>query len=128
MRDKVKFSLRYLNCLSPWRLGGCCLACLVKNSGDDVLKYFPSFSKEIQSDISCKLSPKETICMTCQILFLGKKLEKYHQFDVWWICSESGFNRLVILLVFLIGVKIILKLISQTTNGIIYTALGWNFR
>ena len=30
------------------------------------------FSPENRFDISCKLSPKETICMKCQNLFSGK--------------------------------------------------------
>ena len=34
--------------------------------------YFSYFSQKIKYDISCKLSPKETICMKCQILFSGK--------------------------------------------------------
>ena len=35
--------------------------------------YFSYFSQKTGFDISCKLSPKETICMKCQILFSGKK-------------------------------------------------------
>ena len=31
--------------------------------------FFFLFFPEIGFDISCKLSPKETICMKCQILF-----------------------------------------------------------
>ena len=34
--------------------------------------FFLFFLKKIGFDISCKLSPKETICMTCQSLFSGK--------------------------------------------------------
>ena len=30
------------------------------------------FSQKIGFDISCKLSPKETVCMECQSLFSGK--------------------------------------------------------
>ena len=45
------------------------LACWVKISADNNLKYF---SKKIGFDISCKLSPQETICMKCQSLFSGK--------------------------------------------------------
>ena len=33
---------------------------------------FSLFSQKTGFDISCKLSPKETICMKCQILFSGK--------------------------------------------------------
>ena len=34
--------------------------------------YFSYFSQKTEFDISCKLSPLETICMKCQILFSGK--------------------------------------------------------
>ena len=44
-----------------------------KISADDNLKYlFSYFPHNIGFDISCKLSPKETICMKCQSLFSGK--------------------------------------------------------
>ena len=33
---------------------------------------FPIFPQKTGSDISCKLSPLETICMKCHILFSGK--------------------------------------------------------
>ena len=33
---------------------------------------FYLFSQKIGFEISCKLSPRETICMTCQSLFSGK--------------------------------------------------------
>ena len=39
---------------------------------------FLIFAGKIAIDISCKLSPYETICMTCQILFPGKK--KSHEY------------------------------------------------
>ena len=48
------------------------LALWVKFSADDILKYFSYFSQKTGFDISCKLSPLETICMKCQILFWGK--------------------------------------------------------
>ena len=48
------------------------LALWVKFSADDILKYFSYFSQKTGFDISCKLSPKETICMKCQILFSVK--------------------------------------------------------
>ena len=48
------------------------LALWVKFSADNILKYFSYFSQKTGYDISCKLSPKETICMKCQILFSGK--------------------------------------------------------
>ena len=37
----------------------------------DILKYFIYFSQKVGFDISCKLSPLETNCMKCQILFYG---------------------------------------------------------
>ena len=48
------------------------IACWVKISADDILKYFSYFSLEVGFDMRCKLSP--TICMKCQILpiFWGK--------------------------------------------------------
>ena len=39
------------------------------NSVDDKLCYFSYFSQKIVFDISCKLSPWETICMKSQTLF-----------------------------------------------------------
>ena len=48
------------------------LALWVNFSADDILKYFSYFSQKTGYDISCKLSPKETICMKCRILFSGK--------------------------------------------------------
>ena len=41
--------------------------------------YFSYLSQEKGFDISCKLSPKETICMKCRILFSGKKIRKIFQ-------------------------------------------------
>ena len=38
-------------------------------SADDILKYLPYFSKKTGFNISCKVSPLESICMKCQILF-----------------------------------------------------------
>ena len=53
------------------------LALLVKFSVDDSLKYFSNFSQETGFDILCKLSPQESICIKCQIMFyLKKKKEK----------------------------------------------------
>ena len=43
-----------------------CLALWVKISADDNLNYFPNFLQKTGFDISCKLSPSETICMQCQ--------------------------------------------------------------
>ena len=51
---------------------GECLALCIKFSADSILKYFSYFSQEKGFDISCKLSPLETIFMKCQILFSGK--------------------------------------------------------
>ena len=41
-------------------------------SADDILKYFPYFYQKTGFDISCKLSPMETICRQCQSLTSGK--------------------------------------------------------
>ena len=48
------------------------LSTLGKISADDILKYFSIFFQKTRFDISCKLSPMETICMKCQITFSGK--------------------------------------------------------
>ena len=48
-----------------------CLACWVKLSADNILKLF--FFRKWGFDISCKLSPKETICMKCQTQFYREK-------------------------------------------------------
>ena len=49
------------------------LALWLKFSANNILKYFFSyFSWKTGFDVSCKLSPKETICMKCQNLFSGK--------------------------------------------------------
>ena len=45
---------------------------LVKSTTDNILKHFSYFSQKTGFDSSCKLSPMETICMKCQILFSGK--------------------------------------------------------
>ena len=42
------------------------------NSADDTLMIFSHFSKRKGFDISCKLSPVETVCMKFQNLFSGK--------------------------------------------------------
>ena len=42
------------------------------HSADDKLMDFSYFSQKTGSDLSCKLSPLETICMQCQNLFSGK--------------------------------------------------------
>ena len=39
------------------------------NSADDILNYFSYFSQKTGFGISCKLSPLETVCMKCLILF-----------------------------------------------------------
>ena len=42
---------------------------LLANSPDDKLIFFFLFCQTTEFDISCKLSPLETICMKCQNLF-----------------------------------------------------------
>ena len=76
------------------------------NSADDNWWYFSYFSQKTGFDISCKLSPMETICMKCQNCFLEKirkqdclqwrqiawnvklvfweKMRKIYQYVVWW--------------------------------------------
>ena len=53
--------------ISVWRF-----ALWVKTSADHILKYLSYNSHWTGLDIFCKLSPWETICMECQILFSGK--------------------------------------------------------
>ena len=49
------------------------LCMLGKNFSRQYLEiFFFNFSYKIEFDTSCKLSPKETICMKCQILFSMK--------------------------------------------------------
>ena len=55
------------------------LPCWIKNSADDILKYFENRILILGSDNLCRLSPEEKICMKCQILFSGevkKKIKK----------------------------------------------------
>ena len=63
------------------------LIVLWANSADVRLMFFLVFLK-IGFSISCKLSPKETICMSCVILFLGKVRKKYSK-----ISSAENFTR-----------------------------------
>ena len=48
------------------------LSTWVKFSADDILKYFSYISQKTGFDISSNLSPMETSCMKCQILFSWK--------------------------------------------------------
>ena len=57
------------------------LAFWVKFSADNILKYFYFSKKKTGLDISCKLSPKETICMKCQNLFSEKKKKNIYIFQ-----------------------------------------------
>ena len=50
------------------------------------IAVFFLFFQKIDFDISCKLSPMETICMKCQILISWKNKKKNRQFVVCWIC------------------------------------------
>ena len=68
------------------------LSTLGKNiAADDILKYLIFLRK--QDLTSCKLSPLETTCMKCQILFflwiVFEKLEN-NEFVVCGNCNESG--------------------------------------
>ena len=58
------------------------LACWINFSAENILKCFSYFSLKLGFDISCKLSPIETVCMKCQILFSGPNKKKYKQFVV----------------------------------------------
>ena len=51
----------------------CLVSALGKFSADAILIYF-YFSQKTGFDILCKLSPLETICMKCHILFPGKNI------------------------------------------------------
>ena len=51
------------------------LGMLRKNSADNILKY-SYFYYKVGFDISCKLSPKDTICIKCLSLFSGKNKKK----------------------------------------------------
>ena len=62
---------------------------------DNILKYFSYFSWKIGFDISCKLSPKETICMKCQILFSGKN--KKHIINLSFAAFAQGVVKLNLL-------------------------------
>ena len=42
------------------------------DSADEIDEILLIFAQKIGFDISCKLSPKKTICMKCQIPFSGK--------------------------------------------------------
>ena len=65
-------SMSILHVRDSWPFSHLTLNTLSKLSADDILKYLSYFSQKTGFDISCKLSPQETICMKCQILFPGK--------------------------------------------------------
>ena len=46
-------------------------------SGNVFFFFFLFFPRKQVFDISCKLSPLETICMKCQNLFSGKNKKKH---------------------------------------------------
>ena len=58
-----------------WYYNHWCLALWIKFSADDILKCFSYFSQKTGFNISCKLSPLDTICMKCWLLFSGQKKE-----------------------------------------------------
>ena len=49
---------------------------LLANLANNISEYFSYFSQKSGSNISCKLSLMETICMECQNLFSGKYNKK----------------------------------------------------
>ena len=63
------------------------LTTLLANSQDDtlIILVLLYFLLKIGFDISCKLSPREIICMKCQSLYLEKKIRKIFQKVVCWI-------------------------------------------
>ena len=74
--------------ISPWQIRKTSSVSLLTfttilaNSTDDELIIL-GFPKKIGFEISCKLSPTtETVCMKCQILFMGKKEEKKKYFKM----------------------------------------------
>ena len=75
-----------VTCWHPYSL----LALWVKFSADDILKYFSNFSQKTGFYISCKLSPLETVCMKCLILFFrkNKKNKKFHQCVIGWFSPD----------------------------------------
>ena len=66
------FGLKYIYVLNIWLLFNTNSARgkFSKCQINDI--FFSYFSLTIEFDISCKLSPRETLCMTFQILFGGK--------------------------------------------------------
>ena len=78
------------------------LECCVNNLVDGILKYLSNFSRNIGSDISCKLPTEEIICMKGESLFsktlkrqmpsifrlLNLLLEKFK----WFKCSRTPFK------------------------------------
>ena len=82
------------NCVSTsWSVGllftGWFIGCVTlafstvwTNSADDILISFSFFKKKRDFDISCKLSPNETICMKFQSLFSGGKKIKMPSADI----------------------------------------------
>ena len=60
----------------PTKLGQMtwCLAVWIKFSAIDILKYFSYFfgKHDLTFHANCLLSPVETICMKCQVMFSGK--------------------------------------------------------
>ena len=66
------------------------LSTLVIFSADDILKYFSYFSQKKGFDISCKLSPNETICL--KILFSGTNTINFSSAENF---PESGNGYLI---------------------------------
>ena len=45
-----------------------------------ILQYFSLLPQKTRFDISCNLSPEETICMKCQVRFSGKNIKLSAEF------------------------------------------------
>ena len=65
LKDIFSFGMTHLTISALWG-----------DSADDKLMTFFYFSQKTGFDISCKLSPVETICMNGQNLFSGEKKKK----------------------------------------------------
>ena len=59
---------------------------------DNKMGYFSYFPKKTGYDISCKLSPAQTICMKCQTLFAEKK-ENISTYIICWFFIYFFFTH-----------------------------------
>ena len=81
----VKLRCQIIDKLEPDSYFLITFTCLWTNSADDKLTFFSYVSVDIGFDLSCKLSPLETICMNGQSLFSVKNkinVSKWHLLNV----------------------------------------------